>query len=281
MEHSIYLNLVYGALFVIIACFFVYFSDEKTGEKRAKKIAYFALFLMLLGLIIRTWLLLYNYEMVIGTTDGTYKKKGGYKIRYHYYFNHKLYNGTDAYRSGIKTEYGYYYVRVAKDLPFISEIDFSLPLIDKRKRDSLQFIEFEKRISNVGYISREIFVKFVNLNDSYLYHEKSKYFGKTITYRKEYKLVHLRQSDGLRGHEILVTFDNLNRQIDVKTFMYYCSPCAKEELLAYLTFSGSGDRFTIKYFHPENPNALPKEDEIKTLKEEEWIIDEKGFFVLK
>ena len=126
-----------------------------------------------------------------------------------------------------------------------------------------------------------MFAKRVNLDDSQLYHEKSKYFGKTITYHKNYKFVYLRQSDGLKGHEILVTFDQLNRQIDVKTFLYYCTSCEKDELIAYLSFSSNGEEFSIKYFIPENQNVLPEESEIKALKREEWIIDEKGFFVLK
>lgn len=180
---------------------------------------------------------------------------------------------------GVKTENGYYYVRLSKQFPSINEIDFSSPVKDKKTLDSLHFMELEGLIIERDYIPRTLVAQTVNLDDSQLYHEKSKYFGKTIIYRKNYKLVHLRQNDGLKGYEILATFDNLNRQIDVKTFMYFCTPCAQEELLAHLTFLGLGNGFTIKYFHPENPNVLPEEDEIKTLKEEEWIIDEKGFFV--
>ena len=182
---------------------------------------------------------------------------------------------------GAKTQNGYYYVRLAKQFPAINEIDFSSPVKDKKKRDSLHFIEFEDLIIGKEYIPRTMFAKRVNLDDSQLYHEKSKYFGKTITYHKNYKLVYLRQSDGLRSHEILVTFDQLNRQIGVKTFLYYCTSCAKDELIAHLSFSSSGEEFSIKYFIPENQNALPKESEIKALKREEWIIDENGFFVLK
>ena len=190
-------------------------------------------------------------------------------------------HGSALSEPGLKTEGGYYYVRISKLFPKISGMDFSKPVKDRRKINDLQFLEFVDLILKRTYVPRTTFAKFVNVDDSQLYHEKSKYFGKTITYHKNYKLVYLRQGDGLRGHEILVTFDKLNRQIDVKTFPYYCTPCSKEELLAHLSFSTRGDEFNIKYFLPENQNVIPKENEINVSKEEEWMIDEKGIFVLK
>ena len=279
MDQELCRGLIIGITGCLICLLFAYGgrkSIEKTGIGLALGFLLFGYFTF------HSYNLLYFYDIAIGTTQGTYYAgKSGYKISYSFSYKNKIYKSGASMDYGAKTENGYYYVRLSKQFPSINEIDFSSPVKDKKKLDSLHFIEFENLIIERDYIPRTMIAQRVNLYDSQLYHEKSKYFGKTITYRKDYKLVYLRQGDGLIGHEILITFDNLNRQIDVKAFMYYCISCAKEEPLAYLTFSGSGDGFSIKYFRPENPNVLPEEDEIKTLKEEEWIIDEKGFFVLK
>lgn len=279
MDHELYRGLIIGLTGCLICFLFAYFgkkSIDKTGGALALGFLLFGYFTF------HSFNLLYFYDIAIGTTHGTYRAgKSGYNIAYSFLYKNKIYKSGASMNYGAKAENGYYYVRLSKQFPNLNEIDFSSPVKDKKKLDSLHFIEFENLIIERDYIPRTMVAERVNLYDSQLYYEKSKYFGKTITYRKKYKLVHLRQSDGLRGHEILVTFDNLNRQIDVKTLLYYCTSCEKDELLAYLFFSDSSDEFTVKYFRPENPKVLPEEVGIKTLKEEEWIIDEKGFFVLK
>lgn len=278
MEQEIYNRLIVGVVVWFIVVLLAYF-----GRKSIEKIGFALIFFLGFSYgIFSNLQLLYNYDVVIGTTNGTYLAgKSGTKIRYSFLYKDKVYQSGASMNYGAKTENGYYYVRVAKQFPSISEIDFSSPVKDYRKRDSLHFIEFENLIIGKEYIPRTMFAQRVNLDDSQLYHEKSKYFGKTITYFNGYKLVYLRQNDGLKGHEILVTYNQLNQQIDVKTFLYYCPSCAKGELIAHLSFLSSSDEFIVKYFTPENQNVLPEESEIKALKREKWTIDEKGFFVLK
>ena len=279
MDQELNRGLIIGITGCLICLLFAYGgrkSIEKTGIGLALGFLLFGYFTF------HSYNLLYFYDIAIGTTQGTYYAgKSGYKIAYSFSYKNKIYKSGASMDNGAKTENGYYYVRLSKQFPSINEIDFSSPVKDKKKLDSLHFIEFENLIIQRDYIPRTMVAQRVNLYDSQLYDEKSKYFGKSITYRKNYKLVYLRQGDGFIGHEILITFDNLNQQIDVKTFLYYCTSCEKDELLAHLSFSSSSEEFTIKYFRPENQNVLPEESLIRALKEEVWMIDEKGVFVQK
>ena len=77
---------------------------------------------------IRTISLLTFYELVVGTTNGISNpiKQTSTKVRYEFYYQGRHYESSEDYEEGVIVNGGKYYVRIAKNFPYINEKDFSM-----------------------------------------------------------------------------------------------------------------------------------------------------------
>jgi len=147
--------------------------------------------------------------------------------------------------------------------------------------DSLLFSDFEKLVKNEEHISLTVISKFAQLSDTTIFNTNSKFTGKGVYITNEYLLFHIKQGTDTKGNELFITYSKNQKQIDGKSFLYYCHNCSKSELIAYPYFSDNkNNKIIVEYYEPSTSKAMPNSDEIKALKKEMWKISSKGFFIL-
>lgn len=151
--------------------------------------------------------------------------------------------------------------------------------------DSLAFLLFEKQVRNEDTISLDIIRRFVNLKDSTTFNSNSKYMGKSDAIRSNYKFFYIKQGYKENGTHILLTFNPKNNKIiDQKNIIAYCNPCKTNALESTISFSSRSDELIeviIEYLKPTESKAMPLFNDPNLVKRETWIVDTKGFFILK
>jgi hypothetical protein len=153
--------------------------------------------------------------------------------------------------------------------------------INVKPNDSLLFSDFERQVKNEEYISLAVISKFVQLSSTTIYNTNSKFIGKGIYIKNEYLLFHIKEGTDAKGNELFITYTKNQKQIDGKSFLYYCHNCSTSELVAYPYFSDNKyNKIIVEYYEPTTSKAMPDSDEIKVLKKETWMINSKGFFIL-
>lgn len=137
MDQSLSNRLILGTVFVIIMLLIICFSKFSKLTLPVKVFLLFILLFFLQGSI-RVLLLLKYYDLVEGTTKGLShaSKQSTTYIDYEFKYRNKVRTGSVVYRGGAKTKNGKYYVRVAKIIPAINAMDFSMPV--PRNKDKIR-----------------------------------------------------------------------------------------------------------------------------------------------
>lgn len=132
MDQSLVNRLIFSGI-VVLAILVLMYVKKFSKFSTEWKIATLFTLLFFLQISVRMVLLLNYYDLVVGTTKGIShaKKQTTTYIDYEYNYNNKEYNSSKHFKGGVKTKNGKYYVRVAKFIPFLSEIDFSMPVKEK------------------------------------------------------------------------------------------------------------------------------------------------------
>lgn len=148
-----------------------------------------------------------------------------------------------------------------------------------QQKSKTGFADFVKLVKDEEKIPWQVFKKFVRIDDPELYCQQCGYTGKVVRYGANYTLLYLKQGDGHRAHETIVTYNKQHEQVDAKAFLYFCDPCPKTRV-GYFSFVSGNKDFEIKYYLSIG-NEMPDPDRIKVLKRERWHITEEGRMVLQ
>lgn len=128
MEQSLIYRLIFWVICLVFVFSIMYIKKFLKFSWQGKIFTIFFL-VYILQVVVRTTLLLIHYDLVLGTTKEIhYARKGDFEtIAYEFKYKNKTYTSSTFYKKGVKQN-GIYYVRVVKNIPFISGIDFWTPV---------------------------------------------------------------------------------------------------------------------------------------------------------
>jgi hypothetical protein len=152
----------------------------------------------------------------------------------------------------------------------------------QKRLDRIAFDNYEKIVSDYSiYVPHEYVIKFLKFQDTTFYSANSTIIGQgVVLYAKRYKMFILKQFEKERGHWIMVTYNYANKQIDLKSFLFYCRQCKKNDLLTLYSFvPNKDDEFFIHYYYPTKSKAEPCFENVNVLKKVKWIVDSTGVFM--